>query len=51
MWQYVVDRGWSETYWHADPTGRAGQPHPLVALGILVSSALLVALVAFGPAA
>lgn len=48
MLQYIVDPGWYETTWYADPTGRAGRPHPLVALSILLSSALLIELVAFG---
>jgi len=48
MLQYVVGSGRHEVTWYADPIGRAGRPHPLVALVALMSSALLIGLVAFG---
>jgi hypothetical protein len=42
MLPYSVDPRWYETYWYADPTGRAGVPHPAVAVGLLLASALLI---------
>jgi|HubBroStandDraft_2_1064218.scaffolds.fasta_scaffold3163142_2 hypothetical protein len=35
-----------ETHGYADPTGRVGQPHPAVAVGLLLSCALLFATLA-----
>ena len=47
MLGYVLDPGWYAHQRYADPTGRVGTPHPAVALGLLMSSAVLVGLVVF----
>ena len=45
----LPDPTWYETCWNGDPMGRTAEaPHPLVALGLLLSSALLIGLLAIG---
>jgi len=48
MLGYVLDPGWYEYQQYGDPTGRVGAPHPVLALGLLVSSALLLGLMFLG---
>jgi hypothetical protein len=42
MLPYVLDSGWYETHGYGDPIGRAIEPHPIVLIGVAMSSALLI---------
>ena len=49
MAPFQLEPNWYQNHWYGDVMGRtAGVPHPVVALGALLSSALLIGLLVFG---